>query len=78
MDNSPPTYSLPPSGALESVVTELPHDPIRLREKLAGLAMASDACRRWLDRDEPNLGEVRMLIKLMFEASQTEFATFRR
>ena len=53
-------------------------DRLRLREKLAGLAMAGEACRRWLDRDEPDLDEVRQLVKMMCDVSHQEFSRISR
>lgn len=53
-------------------------DHIRLREKLAGLAMAGEACRRWLDRDEPDLDEVRQLVNMMCDVSRHEFSLIAR
>ncbi|MDQ0839342.1 hypothetical protein [Sphingomonas faeni] len=53
-------------------------DQIRLREKLAGLAMAGEACRSWLDRDEPDLEEVRQLVNMMCDVSRQEFSLIAR
>ena len=46
-----------------------------LREQLLGLTMASEVCGQWLDRDCPDLGEIRQLVSEMIVVARRALAS---
>ena len=49
-----------------------------LLEQLVGLTMASEVCARWLDRDVPDVGEVKALVDEMVAVSRQALALLAR